>query len=57
MRTAVVTASYAADFERCRLLGDSMDARLEGDWTHYILVERRDLERFSALSGPRRVTG
>ena len=55
MRTAVVTASYAADLERCRLLCDSMDVWLQGDWTHYILVERRDLKLFRALVGPRRV--
>lgn len=55
MRTAVVTPSYEADFERCRLLCDSMDVRLTGQWTHYILVEQRDLAKFAALKGPRRV--
>ncbi|MEX3007059.1 DUF6492 family protein [Hoeflea sp. TYP-13] len=54
MRTAVVTASYAADFERCRLLCDSMDMRLKGDWSHYILVEQRDVARFKALQSARR---
>ena len=54
MRTAVVTASYAADFERCRLLCDSLDARLKGNWNHYILVEQRDVGRFSALKGSNR---
>ena len=55
MSTAVITASYAADFERCRLLSDSLDRRLEGEWCHYILVEAADVEQFSALKGPRRV--
>ena len=55
MRTAVVTASYASDFERCRLLCDSLDRRLSGDWCHYILVEAADLARFAALRGPRRL--
>ena len=54
MRTAVITASYAGDFERCRLLCDSLDSRLAGDWTHYILVEHRDVQQFSALAGQRR---
>lgn len=53
-RTAVITASYAKDLERCRLLCDSLDHRLQGHWNHYILVEAGDLARFSALSGPRR---
>ncbi|MEM6460477.1 MAG: DUF6492 family protein [Pseudomonadota bacterium] len=54
IRTAVVTASYAADFERCRLLCDSMDMRLKGNWTHYILVEAADVVRFRGLSGKNR---
>ncbi len=54
MPTAVITASYERDFERCRLLCDSLDGRLKGEWTHYILVEHRDVGRFSALAGTRR---
>jgi hypothetical protein len=54
MSTAVVTASYAADFERCRLLCESMDARLKGDWTHYILVAPFDVALFRSFEGPRR---
>lgn len=54
MPTAVITASYAQDFERCRLLCDSLDQRLLGEWTHYILVEHRDVSQFSTLAGTRR---
>ncbi|MDQ0319185.1 hypothetical protein QO002_001323 [Pararhizobium capsulatum DSM 1112] len=54
MRTAVVTASYAGDFERCRLLCESMDLRLKGSWTHYILVAPFDVSLFRTLEGPRR---
>lgn len=54
MRTAVMTASHAADYERCRLLCDSMDARLKGNWNHYILVEQRDVARFKTLQDTRR---
>ena len=52
--TAVVTASYAADFERCRLLCESMDLRLKGDWTHYILVAPFDVTLFRSLESARR---
>ncbi len=54
MRTAVITASYHQDFDRCRLLCDSLDRRLLGDWNHYVLVEARDAGQFAALAGPRR---
>ncbi|WP_438750156.1 DUF6492 family protein [Pararhizobium sp. O133] len=54
MRTAVVTASYANDFERCRLLCESMDLRLKGDWVHYLLVASFDVMLFRQLEGPRR---
>lgn len=54
MRTAVVTASYINDFDRCRLMCESMDQRLKGDWHHYILVTSSDVALFRALEGPRR---
>lgn len=52
---SVVTASYGPDFERCRLLCETMDSHLSGQGTHYILVEGRDVTQFRALQGPRRV--
>ena len=55
MTTAVVTASYAPDFERCRLLCESMDRHVSGYTCHYILVESADVALFKALEGPRRV--
>lgn len=54
MKTAIMTASYVADFERCRLLCESIDRFVEGDWHHYLLVERRDVQLFRQLAGPRR---
>ena len=51
---ALVTPSYAGDFERCRLLCDSMDAHVSGHTRHLILVEDADAELFSVLAGPRR---
>ena len=46
---AVVTASYAPDFERCRLLCETMDRQLSGVAHHYILVEHRDVALFRQL--------
>lgn len=52
--TAVVTPSYAGDFERCRLLCETLDRHVTGFTHHYILVEHRDMALFRALQGPRR---
>jgi hypothetical protein len=49
-----MTASYAGDFDRCALLCESMDRFLEGNWHHYLLVERIDVKLFRALEGPGR---
>lgn len=54
-RAAVVTASYAPDFERCQLLCETMDRHVTGYSTHYILVEGRDVSLFRQLEGGRRV--
>jgi hypothetical protein len=51
---AIVTASYAPDFERCRLLCETMDEFVSGASHHYILVEGRDLPLFRSLQTPRR---
>ncbi|MFB2551041.1 DUF6492 family protein [Ensifer soli] len=53
-KTAIVTASYVNDFERCRLLCESIDRHVMGDFIHYILVSGRDLALFRALEGARR---
>ncbi|RWM26148.1 DUF6492 family protein [Mesorhizobium sp.] len=51
---AIVTASYAPDFERCRLLCETMDCHVTGVARHYILVEHRDVALFRQLEGSRR---
>jgi hypothetical protein len=51
---AIVTASYAPDFERCRLLCETIDRFVTGMSRHYILVEERDVAQFRALESPRR---
>ncbi|HMQ58598.1 MAG TPA: DUF6492 family protein, partial [Rhizobiaceae bacterium] len=53
-RNALVTASYAPDLERCRILCESIDRYASGYETHYILVENRDLPLFRALEGGKR---
>jgi len=53
--TAIVTASYAPDLERCRLLCDTIDARVTGFTRHYILVEHSDVALFRQLEGPNRL--
>jgi hypothetical protein len=50
---AIITPSYALDFERCRLLAESVCGRVGPDVAHYIIVERRDERLFQALRGPR----
>ncbi|MEO5758715.1 MAG: DUF6492 family protein [Mesorhizobium sp.] len=51
---AVVTASYEPDFERCRLLCETLDRHVTGAAHHYILVEHRDLRLFRQLENSRR---
>lgn len=51
---AIVTASYAPDFERCRLLCETVDRHVTGMAHHYILTEHRDVALFRQLEGSRR---
>ncbi|MET2828597.1 DUF6492 family protein [Mesorhizobium shangrilense] len=51
---AIVTASYAPDFERCRLLCETIDRHVSGAAHHYILVEHRDVALFRQLQNNRR---
>lgn len=51
---ALVTASYAPDFERCALLCETVDRHVTGFRRHYILVAARDVALFRALEGSNR---
>ncbi len=51
---AIITPSYAGDFERCRLLCDSIDRFVSGDATHHILIDPVDEVLFRPLEGLRR---
>jgi hypothetical protein len=50
---AVITPSYAPDFELCRDLNESVLRRTDSTVTHYVITPRRDLRLFSVLRGPR----
>ncbi len=52
--TALITPSYKADFDRCRLLCDSVERFVEGSPDHYILVDDEDFELFEPLRSSRR---
>jgi hypothetical protein len=53
-RVALVTPSYAADFERCKLLCESVDRFVSDEVDHYILVDNGDYAQFSELTGRKR---
>ncbi|PHP66282.1 hypothetical protein CSC94_15260 [Zhengella mangrovi] len=53
-RTALVTASYAGDFERCRLLCETIDRHVTGATRHLLLVSGPDVPLFRQLEGPHR---
>lgn len=54
MTTAIITATYSADFDRCAFLCETMEKRFRGDWTHYLLVADVDRQRFSVLEAKNR---
>src|SRR5579863_6974991 len=52
---ALVTPSFARDFELCRALNESVLRFVPAPVKHYIFVDRRDLALFQSLEGPRTV--
>jgi hypothetical protein len=50
---AVITPSYAPDFELCRDLNASVLAHTPASTMHYIIAPHRDVELFCSLLGPR----
>lgn len=51
-KTAIVTASFGPDLERCRLLCETIDRHVTGHTCHYILVETADVPLFKSLETP-----
>ncbi len=52
---ALVTPSYAGDFERCRLLCETVDRFVTGATRHYLLVAGQDVARFRVLESSKRI--
>lgn len=50
----LITPSYKPDFERCRLLAQSIDNYAVSDIQHYIIVDRKDLKLFQQLENSHR---
>ncbi|MDD9909295.1 MAG: DUF6492 family protein [Ahrensia sp.] len=51
---ALITPSYAQDFERCRLLCDSIDHFVQPRGQHFILVDNDDFDQFRVLQSSSR---
>jgi hypothetical protein len=48
----IITPSYAPDFERCRLLCETVTQFHQSSINHYIIVDRKDYRLFSQLKKP-----
>src|SRR4051794_18560701 len=57
MSFAVLTPSYAPDYELCRELNRSVLEWTAPDVEHHLVVPRRDYEQFSQLGGTRTRVG
>jgi len=53
MNFALITPSYAPDFERCRLLCQSVERFVAPPARHYLLIDRRDGPLFQSLASDR----
>ncbi len=53
MHYAIITPSYAPDFERCQLLVQSVKRYARGNWSHHVIVDRKDESLFTPLQGER----
>lgn len=51
---ALLTKSYAGDFEMCRALCESVDRHMP-DVTHYLVIDRIDRDLFAPLATDRRI--
>lgn len=50
-KIAIVTPSYAPDFERCQVLCESLQRFVSGHAEHVVIVDRQDQALFSRLAG------
>jgi hypothetical protein len=49
---AIITPSFAPDFERCKLLCSSLVKYVKPPYKHYLIVDQRDLDLFKQLKTP-----
>ena len=49
MQTVIVTPSYAPDFERCKMLCQSVDKYVSSYTKHVIIVDKNDQRLFNQL--------
>ncbi len=54
-RIAIVTPSFARDFEMCRALNETVLQFLPPRTRHYIIVDGRDIPLFARLTSPRTI--
>lgn len=48
----IITPSYPPDFERCRLLVESVQKHVSPQVTHFLVVKQKDAALFNTLRGP-----
>ncbi len=53
MKTVIVTPSYAPDFERCKILCESVKKFVTSYDRHILIVDRKDLSLFKTITGPK----
>jgi hypothetical protein len=51
---AIVTPTYHLDYEQFKLMCESMDHFVKGQWHHYVVVTKADYKMFAPFNGPRR---
>lgn len=54
MSVCLITPSYRGDYERCRILCDSIDRHVTGFDRHKLIVNDEDVSFFKDLIGPKR---
>jgi len=53
MKLDLITPSYAPDFDRCKVLCESVETYVTGIENHFLVVDRQDKELFSQLESKR----
>lgn len=51
---AIITTSYDRDFGRCRLLCETIDRHVDGNFRHLVVIDHKDYSLFRPLAGGRR---